>query len=117
LSYQSLESGIIRGSVDVDNFNMLLSGFTLTFVFLLNRGLVMTSIGFSIVSLLLLTFFETESLGMTYVSTASLWYNDLVKCLLNIVLVAATGEGKCNFLPFLAVVLVDEGTSSSSGVG
>jgi hypothetical protein len=52
---------------------------------------------------------------MTYVSTTSLWVDDLVKGLLTLVLVVAVGEGKLNVLPFLAVVLVDEGTSSSSG--
>jgi hypothetical protein len=77
----------------------------------------MTSIGFPTVSILPLTFFGTEALGMTYVSTTSLWVDDLVKGLLTLVLVVAVGEGKCNFLPFLVVVLVDEGTSSSSGAG
>jgi hypothetical protein len=77
----------------------------------------MTSIGFPIVSLLLLTFFGTKALGMNFVSTTSLWDDDLVKGLLTLVLVVATGEGKCNFLPFLDVVLVYEGTSSSLGVG
>jgi hypothetical protein len=77
----------------------------------------MTSIGFPTISLLSLTFFGTRSLGMTYVSAASLWANDLVKGLLTLVLVATVGEGKCNFLPFLDVILVDEGTSSSSGAG
>ena len=66
---------------------------------------------------LLLTLFGTEALCMNYDSTTSLWDDDIVKGLLTLVLVVATGEGKCNFLPFLAVVLVDEGTSSISGVG
>jgi hypothetical protein len=64
-----------------------------------------------------LTFFGTEALGMTYASTASLWDDDIVKCLLTLVLATGAGEGKCNFLPFLAMVLVNEGTSSNSGAG
>jgi hypothetical protein len=75
------------------------------------------SIGFPTISLLPLTFFGTEALSMIYVSTFSLWADDLVKCLLTLVAIVVVGEGKCNFLPFMAVVLVDEGTSSSSGVG
>jgi len=64
-----------------------------------------------------LTFFGIEALGMNYVSTTSLWVDDLVKGLLTLVLTATTCERKCNFLPFLVVVLDDEGTSSSSGAG
>jgi hypothetical protein len=76
----------------------------------------MTSIGFPTVSPLPLSFFLTEALVMTSVSTSSLWDDDLVKGLLTLVLAAAIGEGKYNVLPFLAVILA-EGTSSSSGVG
>jgi hypothetical protein len=43
--------------------------------------------------------------------------DDLVKGFLILNLAAGAGEGKCNFLPLLVVVLVDEGTSSNSGVG
>ena len=66
-------------------------------------------------SILPLTFFGTEALGMNSVSTTSLWVDDLVKGLLTMVLVGAVGEGKCCFIPLLTVVLADEGTSSSSG--
>jgi hypothetical protein len=38
LSNQSLESGIIKGRDDVYDFNRILSIFTLTFVFHLNKG-------------------------------------------------------------------------------
>jgi hypothetical protein len=53
---------------------------------------------------------------MTYISSSSLWDDDPVKGLLTLVSTATLGEGKCNFLPFLVVVLA-EGTSSSSGAG
>lgn len=53
---------------------------------------------------------------MTSISASSLWVDDLVKGLLALVSIVAVGEGKCNFLPFLAVVLA-EATSSSSGAG
>jgi hypothetical protein len=75
----------------------------------------MTSIVFPTVSLLPLALFGTEALGMNYVSTNSLWVDDVAKCLLTLVLVVAACEGKCNFLPFLVLVLVDGSTSSSSG--
>jgi hypothetical protein len=52
---------------------------------------------------------------MTYVSTTSLWVDDVVKCLSTLVLVVAACEGKYNFLSFLDVVFVDGETSSSSG--
>lgn len=77
----------------------------------------MTSIDFPTMSPLPLSFFGTKALVMTYVSTSSLWANDLVKGLLTLVSIAAVGEGKCNLLPFLAVVLADEATSSSLGAG
>jgi hypothetical protein len=68
-------------------------------------------------SYLPLNFFGTEALGMTSTSTTSLWVDDIVKGILTMVLVVGAGEGKCNFLPFLVVVLVDEGTFSNSGAG
>jgi hypothetical protein len=67
------------------------------------------------VSLLLLTLFRIEAMVMTSISTTSLWDDDILKGLLTLVLVVATGEGKCNFIPFLAVVLFDEGNYSNSG--
>jgi hypothetical protein len=41
--------------------------------------------------------------------------DDLLKGFLIFMLAAGAGEEKCNFLPFLVVPLVDEGTSSKSG--
>jgi hypothetical protein len=64
-----------------------------------------------------LTFFATEALGMTSTSTTSLWVDDLVNDLLNLLLAVGACEGKCIFLSFLAVVLVNEGTSSNTGAG
>ena len=66
-------------------------------------------------SFLPLTFFGTEALGMNSASRTYLWVDELVKCFLTLVLAARVGEGKCNFFPFLVVVLVDEITSSNSG--
>jgi hypothetical protein len=43
--------------------------------------------------------------------------DDLVKGLPILILAIGEGEGECNFLPLLAMVLVDEGTSSNLGVG
>jgi hypothetical protein len=43
--------------------------------------------------------------------------DDLVKGFLLLVLAAEGDEEKCSFLPFLPMALVEEGTSSSSGVG
>jgi hypothetical protein len=43
--------------------------------------------------------------------------DDLVKGFLILVLDTEGDEEKCSFLPFLVVALVEEGTSSSSGVG
>jgi hypothetical protein len=77
----------------------------------------MTSIGFPTMSLLPLAFFQTETLSVIYVSTFSLWDDDLVNGILFLVSSTTIGEGKCNFLPFLAVYLANEGTSSSLGVG
>jgi hypothetical protein len=64
-----------------------------------------------------LFFFAIEILGRTSTSTASLRADDLVKGFLNFMLVVGVGEEKCNFLPFLAMPMVDEGTYSNSGAG
>jgi hypothetical protein len=61
--------------------------------------------------------FRMETVGRTCSSTAPLRADDLVKGLLILVLAAEGDEEKCSFLPFLAVALVEEGTSSSSGAG
>ena len=79
--------------------------------------MLITSIGFSIPLPLSLYFLGTEALGNTSTSTASLRVDDLVKGLLILILVVGAGEGKCNFLPLLVVVLVDEGTFSNSSAG
>ena len=60
------------------------------------------------------SFLGTEALGKTSTSTDSLSVDDLVIGFLILILAAREGEGKCNFLPLLVVVLVDEGTSSNS---
>jgi len=62
-------------------------------------------------------FLGTEALGKTSSSTTSLWVDDLVKGFMTLILVVGGCEGKCNFLPLLAMVLVDKGTSSNSGAG
>jgi hypothetical protein len=79
--------------------------------------MLITSIGFSITLPLSFSFLGNKSLGKTSTPTASLRVDDLVKGFLIIILVAGEGEGKCNFFPLLAVVLVDEETSSNSGAG
>jgi hypothetical protein len=56
-------------------------------------------------------------LGNNSSSTTSLWVDNLVKGFLILILAARAGEGECNFLPPLAVVFVDEGTSSNSSAG
>jgi hypothetical protein len=76
----------------------------------------MTSTGFPTVSHLPLYFFWKKYLVMNSISAYSLWVDDLVKGLLNHVSLDVVGEAKCNFLPFLAVVLA-KGTYSSSGAG
>jgi hypothetical protein len=79
------------------------------------RGaLSITSIGFSIPFPLSFFFFRIETFGRTCVSTSSLRVDALVKGFLTFVLDVREGEEKCNFLPFLVVALVDEGTSSNS---
>jgi hypothetical protein len=64
-----------------------------------------------------ISFLGTEVLGMNFASTTSLLVDDLVKGLLTLVLVVGLGEGKCNFLSLLDVVLVNEWISSNSGAG
>ena len=81
------------------------------------RALYITSIGFSIPFPLSFFIFIIETLGRTCASIASLRVDDLVKDFLNFMLVVGVGEEKCDFLPFLAVTLVDEGNSSNSGAG
>jgi hypothetical protein len=47
----------------------------------------------------------------------SLGIDDLVKGFLPLVVATKGEEGKCSFFPFLAVVLVEEGTSSNPSGG
>jgi hypothetical protein len=75
------------------------------------------STGFSMPFPLSLFFFRIEAFGRTCTSTTSLRVDDLVKGFLTFVLTVEGDEEKCNFLPFLVVALVDEGTSSNSGAG
>jgi hypothetical protein len=80
------------------------------------RGaLSITSIVFSMPFPLYFFFFRIETLGRNHVSTTSLRDDDLVKGFLTFLLAVGEGEEKCNFLPFLVVALVDEGTSSNFG--
>jgi hypothetical protein len=76
----------------------------------------MTSICFSTVSILPLSFLLTRDYVMTYFSVVSLLVDDLVKVLLSLLSTATVGEGKSNLLPFLPVVLA-EGISANSGTG
>jgi hypothetical protein len=62
-------------------------------------------------------FFRMEIFGRTCSSISPLRVDDLVKGFLILVLVVEGDEEKCSFLPFLAMDLVEEGTSSSSDAG
>ena len=73
----------------------------------------MTSMCFSTVSILPLSFLLTGDFVMTFFSSFSFLVDDLVKGLLSLVSTAAVGEGKSNFLPFLLMVL-DEGIYANS---
>jgi hypothetical protein len=81
-------------------------------------GVVMSMIltCFSTFSILPLSFLLIGASAMTSCSIVSFLADDLVKGLLSLVSIAAVGEGKSNFLPFLPMVLA-EGISSSSGAG
>ena len=63
-----------------------------------------------------LLFFRMETFGRTCSSKTPLRDDDLVKGFLTLVLAIEGDEEKCSFLPFLVVALVEEGTSSNSGV-
>jgi hypothetical protein len=115
MSNQSFESVIARSSVDVDNLNRFLNGFT--FIFLLHRSSVYHLNRLLNVFPLSLFFFGIETLGRTSASTTFLRVDDLVKGFLTFVLASRVGEEKCNFIPFLDVTLVDEGTSYSGAGG
>ena len=62
-------------------------------------------------------FFRMETFGRTCPSTTSLRVDDLLKCLLTLVMVVEGDEEKCSFFPFFAVGLVEEGDYSNSGGG
>ena len=61
-------------------------------------------------------FCRIEAFGRDCSSKTSLGF-DLVKDFLTLVLVVGGDEEKCSFLPFFAIVLVVERTSSNSGGG
>jgi hypothetical protein len=80
-------------------------------------ALSITPIGFSMPLPLSFYFLGTETWGNISSSTTSLRDDDLVKGFLILILAVGEGEEKCNFLPLLAVDLVDEGTTSNLGAG
>jgi hypothetical protein len=89
----------------------------LSLSFFYTGDLSITPIVFSMPLTLSFTFPGTETLGRTFDSTTFLRVDDLVKGFLILILAIGVGKEKCNFLPLLAVALVDEGNSSNSSAG